>query len=78
VDALVRIQTKYNMQMMKFLQKTKYHNVIIDRGGNHAFDTSTDAMLNDIRNGSGVSINDSVKFIRDEMSSANHNLFDNM
>lgn len=78
VDALVRIQTKYNMQMMKFLQKTKYHNVIIDRGGNHAFDTSTDAMLNDIRNGSGVSINDSVKFIRDEMSSANQNRFDNM
>jgi hypothetical protein len=79
VNSLVRIQTKYDMQIMKFLQKNKYHNVIIDKGDNNAFDLSINGMLNDIRNGSGVSINDSVKFIRDEMmSSANHNFFDNM
>ena len=77
--ALVRIRTKHDMQMMQFLQKNKYHNVIIDKGDNNAFDLSINGMLNDIRNGSGVSINDSVKFIRDEMmSSANHNFFDNM
>jgi hypothetical protein len=74
VVQLVRIQTKYDMQQMKQLQKTKYHNVILDNPIG-AFDTSTDAMLNDIRIGSGVSINDSVKFIRDEMSGATHNFF---
>lgn len=75
VGALVRIQTKYDMQTMKFLQKNKYHNVIIDKGIHGAFDISTDAMLSDIRNGSDVSINESVKFIRDEISSSNHNFF---
>ena len=75
VGALVRIQTKYDMQTMKFLQKNKYHNVIIDKGIHGAFDISTDAMLSDIRNGTDVSINDSVKFIRDEISSSNHNFF---
>jgi hypothetical protein len=71
---LVRIQTKYDMQLLKYLQKNKYHNVIIDNNDG-GFDNSTNAILNDIRNGSDVSINDSVKFIRDEMSSTNHNFF---
>ena len=74
VVQLVRIQTKYDMNQMKQLQKNKYHNVDFENTST-PFDVSHDAMLNDIRIGSGVSINDSVKFIRDEMSSANHNFF---
>lgn len=74
---LVRIQTKYDMNLMQYVQQNKYHNVSIDSGTHSlgAFDKSTDAMLNDIRLGSDVSINGSVNFIRAEMSGANHNFF---
>jgi len=74
VVPLVRIQTKYDMYQMKHLQKNKYHNVDFNVTST-SFDVSTDAMLNDIRAGSDISINYSVKFIRDEMSGANHIFF---
>jgi hypothetical protein len=70
VVQLVRIQTKYDMQLMKYLQKNKFHNVIFHKYGVSAFDATSEEMLNDIRNGSNVSIMPSVKFIRDEMSDA--------
>jgi hypothetical protein len=66
VVQLVRIQTKYDMQLMKYLQKNKYHNVAFDNT-NTPFDASTEAMLNDIRIASKKQIMPSVKFIRDEM-----------
>jgi len=79
VVQLVRIQTKYDMNLIQYVQQNKYHNVVIDSGAMAtAFDKSTDAMLNDIRTGSDVSINDSVNFIRAEMFDATHTFFDKM
>jgi hypothetical protein len=66
VVQLVRIQTKYDMQLMKYLQKNKYHNVAFDNI-NTPFDASAQAMLNDLRIASKKQIMPSVKFIRDEM-----------
>ena len=79
VVPLVRIQTKYDMNLIQYVQQNKYHNVVIDSGATStAFDKSTDEMLNDIRLGSDVSINDSVNFIRAEMLDATHAFFDKM
>ena len=69
VVQLVRIQTKYDMQLMKYLQKNKYHNVAFDNI-NTPFDSSTQAMLNDLRIASKESIMNSVKYIRDEIMSS--------
>ena len=79
VVPLVRIQTKYDMNLIQYVQQNKYHNVVIDSGAMAtAFDKSTDAILNDIRLGSDVSINGSVNFIRAEMLDATHAFFDKM
>lgn len=73
---LVRIQTKYDMNLIQYVQQNKYHNVAIDSGAMAAaFDKSTNAILNDIRLGSDVSINDSVNFIRAEMLDVTHAFF---
>jgi hypothetical protein len=69
VVQLVRIQTKYDMQLMKHLQKNKYHNVAFDNI-NTPFDVSNEAMLNDLRIASKESIMNSVKYIRDEIMSS--------
>lgn len=68
IPALIRIQTLYDMNTIKFFQKDKYLHVMFP-AGRDAFDESNDALLDDIQRGINGSTVELIKFINDEISS---------